>query len=158
MASNSNHNNKNYPPSEYGRRLDQITYRIQHELNVLGKKMDQTMLDNAAKRAGEREREKFEKKDIPPLFKKSILDYHVGRAAEEERARLIGEERERRINSGTLNIQSREKFIPSLEERKKNMAWKNWDENQRRRMLAMDSEAATATDKELQKLYGHRRC
>lgn len=155
MASGSSRGNNNYPPPDLLQRREQTKYRIQHELNVLGKRMDQTKLCDAARREGERERNKMMKQDFcaTDRDKASTVSWYAGQAAENERARLIAEERNKLKRSGALNIGSREKYIPSLEERNKQVNWRKSSDSEKHRMVAIDLKAAEETNKELGRSY-----
>lgn len=148
MASNSK-----YPPDDLTDRRNQTNYRIQHELNVLSKRMNQTRLDSAAKQASDKEREKCKGENLFKEHEKRLTDSRAIEAGERERARLVAEERERLMRRGQLNIPTREKFIPSLEEKTKNLNWKQMNEQKQRRMLELDRHAAEATNKELGPSY-----
>lgn len=155
MASGrSNNNNRgNYPPPDLFDRRAQTLYRIQNEMNAVSKTMDQGKLNWAARNAGEKEREKQLQKNSQDCWKSDVVDYYGRKAAEAERARLVAEERDRRLKSGSLNVAIREKFIPSLEEKKKSLQWRKGDEDQKQRMVAMDLQAARETNKELGSSY-----
>lgn len=145
--------NNNYPPVDLIERRNQTNYKIQNELRVLEKRMNQHYLNTAAKQAGEKEREKCRRENIYPPFAQAMTEYKVREAAEKERIRLVAEERKKLIDRGELNIPSRNKYIPSLEERNKMLQWKKWDEQKQQKMIAIDQRAAQEMEKELGPLY-----
>lgn len=141
------------PPADLFERRDQTKYRIEHEMRALEKRMNQTTLDNAAKQAAEKEREKCFYENIAQGFAGSSTGSRMLEAGERERARLVAEERNRLKSRGELNIPTRERFFPSIEERKKTMLWQGWNDQQKRRSLEMDKRASEERDKELGPSY-----
>lgn len=153
MASGGNFN----PPADLIDKRDQTKYRIESELRYVGKKMDQNMLNNAAKQASEKEREKWRDKNIVDMldpYKDAMTNARALEAGEKERARLIADERNRLKARGELKkFSTREKFNSSIEEKSKSVLWRQWSEQEKKRSLAMDKQAVDIMDKELGPSY-----
>lgn len=149
MASGDDFN----PPADLLDKRAQTKYRIEREMRILGKTMNQRVLNNAAREAGEREREKCRSENLRTPWADEMREIRALEAGEKERARLIAEERNRLKQRGELNISSRERFNVSLEEKHKTIQYNKANKQQQKRMLAMDHEAAGEMEKELGPAY-----
>lgn len=145
-GSNNKKSDFNPPPDLLDRRA-QTKYRIQHELGAVSRRMDQNALDNATRQATERERERLRGQNLLSAESRAI------EAGERERARLVAEERDRLLARGQLNVRTRDRYNPSLEERNIETRWRQMDEQQQRRMLELDRQAAELTKRELGPRY-----
>lgn len=149
MASGDDFN----PPADLLDKRAQTKYRIEREMRILGKTMNQRMLNNAAREASEKEREKRRSENLRTPWADEMREIRALEAGERERARLIAEERNRLKDRGELNISSREKFNVGLEEKNKTIQYNKSNKQQQKRMLAMDHEAAGEMEKELGPAY-----
>lgn len=149
MASGSNFN----PPADLIDRREQTKYRIEKELRELEKRMDKNVLDSAAKQASDKEREKCRGNSLYSGWLKDLPEKMALSAGERERARLVGDERKRLVARGELNIPTRGRVVPGLEEKQKELEWKKSDNQQQKRMLAMDAEAVNQMHTELGPAY-----
>ena len=115
--------------------------------------MDQKVLDNAAEQASKRMEQTFYRDGSQKFMSDKDIKSASIPSGEDERARLIAEERRKLLQRGEFNIPSRDKYIVGLEERRKEQLWKTMDEREKARMVATDSRAAEEMDKELGSKY-----
>lgn len=141
------------PPADLLDKRDQKKYRTERELRFVSKNMDQTKLDNAARQAGEKERDKWRNVDILYPNRDETIERRSLEAAEKERARLVVDERNRLKERGELRVPQRSHFNVNLEEKSKMKLWNRLDEQQKQRSLAIDKQAVDLMDKELGPSY-----
>lgn len=151
MASGGN--NFNLPPDVIERR-DQTKLKIENELKVLEKRMNRDLLNDAVRQASDRDRKKYrsENVNVYPGYSKN-QNTSALRAGESERARIVAEERRRLMDRGELNIPTRDKYIGSLEERRKSISWKTMSDQEKHKLSAFEVRATTEMEKELGPSY-----